>query len=44
MWYFGSNGGQDGVHIPKELWPEYYKGLWRGVKPMTNFVPRIFST
>ena len=32
MWYFGSNGGQDGVHIPKELWPDYYKGLWRGVK------------
>ena len=31
MWYFGSNGGQDGVHIPKELWPEYYKSLWRGV-------------
>jgi len=31
MWYFGSNGGQDGVHIPKELWPEYYQGLWRGV-------------
>jgi hypothetical protein len=31
MWYFGSNGGQDGVHIPKELWPKYYQGLWRGV-------------
>jgi alpha-L-fucosidase len=31
MWYFGSNGGQEGVHIPKELWPQYYKSLWRGV-------------
>lgn len=35
IWYFGSNGGQGGVHIPKELWPEYYKGLWRGVTTKT---------
>ena len=35
IWSFGSNGGQGGVHIPKELWPEYYKGLWRGVTTKT---------
>ena len=32
MWYFNASGGQNGLHIPKNLWPKYYKGMWRGVK------------
>ncbi len=29
MWYFSASGGQNGEHIPKSLWPDYYKSLWK---------------
>ncbi len=32
MWYYNAAAAEGGRHIPKELWPDWYKSLWRNVK------------
>jgi len=29
FWYFNARAAQDGEHIPRDLWPDYYKRFWK---------------